>query len=256
MSFVSPNSAGEVQARHARVELLAQQTALLPGQENLLGVHFSLEKGWHIYWTNPGDSGQPPAFQWQFPEGFSAGPVQWPRPEKLQNAHLADYGYKDDVMLLVPVRAPAFYNRADAKLSLQAKWLICREVCIPDHAQLEITLAVNRPAIDQDHARLFAETRKLLPEPWPHAWKITAASEKDTFVLAIQNGRSISHAEFFPLEPNQIENAAPQPLKPTARGGNITLKKSDQLLKPLSTLKGVLVLGERSYIVEAPVTQR
>ena len=46
--------------------------------------------------------------------------------------------------------------------------------------------------------------RKLLPEPWPHAWKITAASEKDAFVLAIQNGRRISHAEFFPLEPNQI----------------------------------------------------
>lgn len=65
--------AGEVQANHARVELLAQQTALLMGQENLLGVRFTLENGWHIYWTNPGDSGQPPVFNGSFPKDSRSG---------------------------------------------------------------------------------------------------------------------------------------------------------------------------------------
>src|SRR5713101_8575753 len=94
------------EARHARVELLSQSTAVAPNQKIWLGVHFSLEKDWHIYWQNPGDSGQPPVFRWQLPTGFVAGGVQWPRPQKLKHSSVADYGYQDSAMLLVPVRAP------------------------------------------------------------------------------------------------------------------------------------------------------
>src|SRR5437016_9725185 len=83
--FVCCNAgvAQEVQAQHARVELVSQQTTFAPGQENLLGVHFSLEKDWHIYWINPGDSSQPPVLHWQLPAGFKAGEIQWPHPVKL-----------------------------------------------------------------------------------------------------------------------------------------------------------------------------
>ncbi|HYL92350.1 MAG TPA: hypothetical protein VEW69_04265, partial [Alphaproteobacteria bacterium] len=49
-----PAGAQAIQARHARVELLARQTAIAPGSELLLGVRFVLEPGWHIYWINPG----------------------------------------------------------------------------------------------------------------------------------------------------------------------------------------------------------
>ena len=68
---------------------------------------------------------------------------------------------------------------------------------------------------------------------------------------------AIQKAEFFPLEPNQIENASPQTVKATAQGAQITMAKSDQLLKPISSLKGVLVLADGSaYQVQARVTQR
>src|SRR5215471_9496414 len=81
-----------VPARHSQVELMARPAAVTPGAELQLGVHFVLEKGWHIYWINPGDSGQPPAFQWQLPAGFTAGEVRWPHPERMQsNPQLADY---------------------------------------------------------------------------------------------------------------------------------------------------------------------
>src|SRR5437016_14222436 len=120
--------AQEAQAQHARVELISQQTSFAPGQENLLGIHFSLEKDWHIYWINPGDSGQPPVFQWQLPAGFRAGEVRWPRPEKLKTSQSADYGYKDDVVLLVPVQIPYNVKHNFAlNAALDLKWLICRE---------------------------------------------------------------------------------------------------------------------------------
>jgi thiol:disulfide interchange protein DsbD len=250
-------AAEAIQARHARVELLSPQSSVVPRQQLWLAIHFSLEKDWHIYWTNPGDSGQPPVLQWQLPSGFSAGAIHWPRPEKLKRSTLADYGYQDDVVLLVPVQvAPGLKDNDKVELKLQAKWLICSDACIPDHAELHLSLPVSStPAPQPNQASLISEARKRLPKPWPRSWKASAASEKDDFVLSIAAGKPIQAAEFFPLTPEQIENAAPQPLQTTEAGARIRLKKSDQLLKPIHLLKGLLVLGgEESYMVAAPVT--
>lgn len=246
-----------IQARHARVELISAQENIVPGRQFWLGLHFSLEKDWHIYWMNPGDSGQPPVLQWQLPSGFTAGQIQWPLPEKLTRSTLADYGYQDDVMLLVPVRIASTLKSGDkADLALQAKWLICADVCIPDHAQLHLVLSVSStPEQNPGEASIFSEARKRLPRAWPRSWKAWASSEKDDFVLSITTGTSVTAAEFFPLLPEQIENAAPQPVKAMPAGAKITLKKSEELLKPIHVLKGLLVLnGRESYIVDAPVT--
>ena len=250
MSF-SNLLAQAVQARHARVELLSAQ--LGSNGQAWLGVHFSLEKDWHIYWVNPGDSGLPPVLKWQLPPGFKAGEIQWPLPEKLKRSTLADYGYQDDVVLLVPLHFPADFKKSgQAEIGLQAKWLICREVCIADHADLRLSAISSTPAPGQQ--KLFAEAKKRLPKPWPSSWKAGAASDKNSFVLSIQTGAPVKAAEFFPLVPQQIENAAPQPLQPTEHGAKITLTKSDQLLKSVRVLKGLLVLGNgESYQIQAPV---
>src|SRR5579864_4135527 len=245
-----------VQAHHARVELIAEQGSGASNQQLWLGLHFSLEKDWHIYWVNPGDSGLPPTLKWQLPPGFSAGEIQWPRPEKLKRSTLADYGYQDDATFLVPLHLPAHWKSGtDVQIGLQAKWLICREVCIADHAEFHLSLPAHSRAEDKSEATLFADARKRLPRPWPHAWKAWATSDKDDFVLSIQVGKPVHTAEFYPLTPEQIENAAGQPLQANAQGARITLKKSDQLLKPLQLLKGLLVLGNgEAYVIQAAVT--
>lgn len=223
----------------------------------MLGVHFMLEKGWHIYWTNPGDSGQPPVFNWQLPAGFTAGEIQWPRPERMQSSTtLADYGYHDDVLLLVPLKIPAFVGTGNpAELTLNAKWLICREICIPDRAELKLSLPVARNAHDNPAtASLFARTEKLLPVHLPKGWRATAQSLRDSFVLTVHSGKPLGKAEFFPLEQDQIDNAAAQKPVPSATGIRVTLKKSDLLTKPVAILRGVLVIdGGAAYQVEAPL---
>lgn len=249
----SLNAAEPLQAHHARIEVLADKSAVANSHELWLGVHFSLEKDWHIYWVNPGDSGLPPVLKWQLPPGFSAGEIQWPRPEKLKRSTLADYGYQDDAVLLVPLHVPAgLKDGSNANIELQAKWLICREICIADHADLHLSLPAQS---DPKTTAIFTEAKKRLPRPWPRSWKASAASEKDDFILSIQSGKSIAAAEFYPLVPEQIENAVAQPIETTAQGAKITLKKSDQLLKPIQVLKGLLVLGNgEAYVVQAPVT--
>jgi thiol:disulfide interchange protein DsbD len=248
-----------IESPHARVELLARQTALSAGPDLQLGIHFILEPGWHIYWINPGDSGQPPSLQWQLPPGFTAGAIQWPRPERMQaTPELADYGYHGELLLPVMVHVrPALAAGSTVPIVADAKWLVCREVCIPEHAQLRLELPVAQNTKDNPQsAPLFAKTDKLMPRPLPRNWNASIKSGKDEFVLSVHAGKAITKAEFFPLEPNQIDNAAPQKVSASPQGFEIALKKSDLLLKPINILRGVLVIpGGPAYRIEAPVRQ-
>ena len=249
----------QTNAQHARVELLARQNFVSTGSDVQLGVYFILEKGWHIYWINPGDSGQPPSFKWHLPAGFTAGEIQWPRPERMQPSKaLTDYGYHDEALLPLTVRVPpSISNRMPVEFGVEVKWLICREVCIPERAELRLSLPVAATAsADPQHAPLFAKTMKLVPQPLPRAWKASVTSSKDRFALTIRAGKPITEAEFFPLDPGQIDNPAPQNLQPSHTGATLILKKSDQLLKPITRLRGVLVIpGSPAYRIEAPVRQ-
>ena len=246
-------------SQHARVELLARQASVKPGSDLQLGVHFILDEGWHIYWINPGDSGQPPSFKWQLPGGFTAGEIQWPRPERMQPSKaLADFGYHDEVLLPLTIHASSsISNSVPVEFGVEAKWLICREVCIPEHAQLRLALPMAATAnVNEQSAPLFAKTDKLLPQALPRSWRVRFTSEKDDLLLTIRAGKPITKAEFFPLDPGVIDNPAPQELKPIPDGATLILKKSDLLLKPPTVLRGVLVVpGNPPYRIEAPVRQ-
>jgi len=257
---VSSASFSQATIQHARVELLAGQASVKPGSDLQLGVHFILEKGWHIYWINPGDSGQPPSFEWQLPPKFTAGEVQWPRPERLQpSKELVDFGYSDEVLLPLTMHVPSTVgNTRQLEFGVQVKWLVCREVCIPEHANLHLTLPVSSAErADHQHAQLFANTDKLIPKSLPRAWNASVTSAKNDFVLTIlAGGKPITQAEFFPRDSAQIDNAAPQKFQQTSHGAKIALKKSDLLVKPITVLRGVLVIaGGPPYRIEAPVRQ-
>jgi DsbC/DsbD-like thiol-disulfide interchange protein len=256
--LAAPLSAQVVAAKHARVELISREASIARGHDLTLGVHFMLEKGWHIYWINPGDSGQPPSLQWQLPAGFNAGETQWPRPAKWQSSPtLADYGYHDDVLLIVPVREHGEVADKSLEAAVQAKWLICREVCIPDHAQLKLTVPHGTAGTNPGTARLFTSAEKQLPKPWPRSWTAMAESRKEDFLLTIKTGKPVSKAEFYPLDAGQIQNAAPQRVKATPHGCTMVLKKSDLLLKPVAALRGVLVLGNgQAYALRVPMNSQ
>ncbi len=250
-------SALSASSLHAKAELIAEKDSIEPGQDSWLGLHFELERGWHIYWINPGDSGEPPRVQWHLPAGFLAGSIQWPTPRRVEDHSLVDYGYEGEALLMVPIQPPADLAVGDSvKFGATAKWLVCRETCIPEQADLALSLPVQRKGARQrpQWQELFRTTRARWPKPAPRDWKIAAVSKKDQFVLSIETGSPQQQATFFPLEPNQIENAAPQEPGQLPRGVRLKLRKSDQLLKPLSHLKGVVELGSgRAFVVDAPV---
>jgi len=241
---------------HGTVDLLSEQQSIQPGRALLLGLHFRLEKGWHIYWVNPGDSGEPPRLEWRLPAGLRAGAIEWPAPGRLPIPPLVDYGYGGEVLLPVRIETTAALAAGGAAtLAAEMKAVVCREVCIPAKAHLSLSLPVRaeRPRESAETLALFTTARKALPKPAPSSWRPTARDLGDNFELSVHTSQTISQAWFAPLDPLVIENAAPQKTASTKAGFRLILKKSDQLLKPISRLHGVLVLPEGAYLIDAPV---
>src|SRR5579862_7605636 len=93
-SFAASSSAD---LPHVHVQLIAPEAQFHPGANNV-GLYFKLEPGWHVYWKNPGDAGEPPRIKWTTPQWVQPGPLEFPVPKRLPLGPLMDFGYEDEVV--------------------------------------------------------------------------------------------------------------------------------------------------------------
>jgi DsbC/DsbD-like thiol-disulfide interchange protein len=251
-------SAQPTRIPHGTLELISDTATISAGREFTVGLQFKMEGGWHIYWVNPGDSGEPPHIFWQLPKGLAVGDILWPAPRKMGASTIVNYVYDGDVLLMAPMRAGVDYSAPVAdKIDATVKFLICSEqMCVPGKAQLSLAMQAKvSSTTSAANAANFATARERLPKPPPANWKFSGHAEKDSFVIEIQAGRPIPQAYFFPLHESQIENSAPQLGVTRPLGFRLTIRKSGELTKPLANLKGVLeVPGGEAYLVDVPIT--
>jgi DsbC/DsbD-like thiol-disulfide interchange protein len=247
---------GQEAESHARVELIAEEYTPHAGKPVWVGLVFHLDRGWHIYWHNPGDSGEPPKVQWKLPPGWRAGAIRWPAPVRLGSGSVVDYGYESQVLLMAPIERGAATNNLLTSVEADVRYLVCQEICIPSkaHVTLSFPAAGATPKRAPDRRSLFEQTRGQLPKPLPAGWKVSVTQQNDHFLLSVRASSRIRGATFFPLEAGQIENSAPQAFIMTKAGFRLALRVSDQLARPISVLNGVLVLDSgRAFELTAPV---
>ncbi len=248
---------GPVHAAHLSVNLVALTGSIQPGASLPVGLHFVLDQGWHVYWINAGDSGEPPRIQWKLPAGITATPMQFPAPARLPLGPLMDFGYENEVLFPMTLQAASGLKApALQDLSAHVSWLVCREVCIPGKADLALPLAISRLPGTPDAAAqaLFARFHARLPESLPASAKAIFQTTPSGFTLAVTGLRDqpIGSAQFFPLDQNQINNPAPQPVRNIGNGLEILLKKDENLSAAPGRLNGVLRFSDgQSYEVHA-----
>ena len=229
-------------------ELVSEEQAVQPGRPFWVGVRLHMDKGWDTYWLNPGDSGFATQVNWKLPEGFTAGPLLWPYPEKFVTDSLVAFGYTDSVLLMAEITPPNNLA-ADQKVSIQAdvNWLACKESCVPGHASLQMALPVTDkiPPVDAAVKALFANARQALPQ---REGDLTVSAQSDQIVLQFKplagTLGKIDEALFIPEQGEVIDYSAPQNLK--AESGQVTLSvKRAHPEGAISTLKGVLLVSEQ-----------
>ncbi len=160
-------AAAPVQADHVGVELISETTALVPGHSASLGLRLVHEPHWHTYWTNPGDSGLATKLSWQLPADFHAGEILWPAPQRFDVDGLFNFGYSGDALLPVRLDVPASAKPGShVQLAAEARWLVCREACIPGKATLTLDLPIAaEAAADPRWQGAFAAARAMQPQP-------------------------------------------------------------------------------------------
>ena len=209
-------------SEHVRLTLLADLTRVAAGQKVTLGARFDVEPGWHIYWSNPGESGLATEAEFTAPAGFEVGRARFPGPERFESpGDITSYGYQELAMLSAVVEAPRSLVDTDrVQFSVQASWLACRDVCIPGRgrAQIELEVARGGEAPRPAHAELFARHADLLPRPMAElgAGAPTWRRDQKQVALALEVPGA-ERLEYFPVsgEDLQLTGQASVP----ARGG-------------------------------------
>lgn len=241
-----------VKTDNVRAELLSEVSAIKPGEPFWVALRQTIKPHWHTYWKNPGDSGLPTEIAWTLPAGAKADPIVWPAPSFIDVGGIVNYGFHDDILLLVKITSPADASGSFA-LKADANWLVCDDVCIPEEAKLALDLPVGPAATPADAATraLFDKARRNVPieSPWPAHYGV-AKSGDPTLVVDAKGLKAgtISDVYFFPSDWGGVANMTRQNAVVTADGIRIPLKKGEAQTKdgPPQQVSGTLVLTEKT----------
>jgi thiol:disulfide interchange protein len=254
LAFAASNSAD---VAHLHVQLVVPNQNLNIGTPANAGLYFKLESGWHVYWKNAGDSGEPPHIQWTVPAGITASAMQFPAPQRLPLGPLMDFGYENEVLFPFTVQAAATAKQGSSVLHAKVNWLVCREVCIPGKAELDQNVNVVSGVsaanlISPSDQELWNRLASALPKALPSSDNAIFQPTVTGFRLAVTTGQRETQAAFFPEDEDILDNPAPQTVTPTATGLVLDLKKDANLTANPAQLKGVLELaGGRNYEIAA-----
>lgn len=239
--------ANPVATEYAEVELISEVSSIQPGKSFWVALRLEANEGWHTYWRNPGDTGLPTDIDWQLPEGFSASEIFWPRPERIEADTLMNYGHYDDVYLLTRIDS-AEDSATTSPVTLQAhvSWLVCKEICIPEQADLTLSLPVTEavPQPTQAQQAVFAKARQALPRPSP--WPVSFISAPETLTLRVKSdtfaAEQVEDVWFIPFQEEIIDNTAPQTLTVYPRGFSLEVQRAEETDAAPEHLRGLLLL--------------
>jgi thiol:disulfide interchange protein DsbD len=256
----TPVLAAPVNAGHLQADLVAQNASVTPGGTVYVALRQKIEPGWHTYWRNPGDSGQPTSLSWTLPSGWRAGDMTWPAPQRMRIGPLMDYGYTGEVLLPVPITAPTSAMPGQSvTLKADAAFLVCKDICVPADASLSLDLpvAAGAPRADPLWGPMIARTLAEAPEPGAlrAAMSVSGGAIRLGVVGAPATGPGRDEAYFYPYDSAAIDHAQPETIERGPAGLTLTLTlaagSAFKSAAPPNTLSGVLSLGGDAYEITA-----
>jgi thiol:disulfide interchange protein/DsbC/DsbD-like thiol-disulfide interchange protein len=230
--------------------LVSADASVRAGTPFTVALRLVHQPHWHSYWVNPG-TGLPTTLKWTLPEGWRAGPIEWPAPMVLVDSHGAviGNGYDGDLLLPVTLTPPAGkLPGPTVRLQAAAEWLMCQDECVPGSANLTLELPVSDEAPKPDPilgSRIRAVLAQL-PRQDP-SWAVSAARDSKAATLTVRAlagaanpARTPDTLHFF-SEDGVIAYDLPQTAVSDGRGGFVlTLPISTDGPKDPARLVGVL----------------
>jgi DsbC/DsbD-like thiol-disulfide interchange protein len=236
-----------------QIQLVSEQTAIVPGKPFTVGLWLDHDRGWHTYWRFPGIVGVPTQLKWNLPKGWKAGELVYPEPERTLMFKIKAQGFDRDVMLRTELTPPANLKIGDQiTLTGKASWMCCGNTCHPGSMDLSLTLPVAETAeLNSKWHKLLNEERARV-EQTSDAWTAAAIEKGDTITLSLKpataearlpkNQREADKIIVF-TEDGWFDTDKPQIIQRHDDGSlTISLIKADAYLgdKPPKTLRAIV----------------
>ncbi|HYD13544.1 MAG TPA: protein-disulfide reductase DsbD domain-containing protein [Allosphingosinicella sp.] len=226
---------------HMQVSLAAETAAVQPGTRLTLAFVMRPQQGWHGYWRNPGDAGAEPRVRWRLPEGWRAGPLQYPVPHRLIALGLMNYVYESDHALLVaievpPEAEPGVVFPIDARLD----YLICTtEICVPETANVTVQVTTGRPGARNP---AFDRYRAALPRPIAEPARFAVAGGRLRLAIPLSAGTPLPDPYVYVANTDTMRHGAPEAI---SRSGDLLIVEASAGLRAAQqqSIEGVLQLA-------------
>lgn len=222
-------AAEPVEGGKAKVQLIAASSTYQADQPVRAAIDFHVDRGWHTYWTNPGEGGMPLSIKWTLPEGWKAGELEWPVPIRFKTGDLPGFGYEGRFLILVSLTPPA---NATGTVHLSAKldWLTCNDgACVPGEAEVSLALQQGEKA-PTVHSDLIENRTSDLPVPLEGAGLEVARNGANlALVLKLPEGVDEAPSEVFPATRNVVDPGAPFKFEREGDHWNASIAASEYL---------------------------
>lgn len=221
--FITPAEAQLLGPRRVETSLHASRAAIAPGETFTVVLRQRIAEHWHTYWRNPGAAGEPTEITWTLPPGFEAGPIQWPAPEPLLALGLVNYGYSNEVLLPVEMRASSSARPGQTvQFTANIYLVVCSEdTCVPEESVVSLSLPIAAQGRDDPAwTPRIAELLANLPRRDDSVTAHISAGEPATLSVAIPGVRE---PYFFAFDRDAVDYGEDQRASSGAEGFSITL---------------------------------
>ena len=250
-----------------QIELVSDKLRFQPGETFAVGIHQTIQSGYHTYWRNAGTVGLPSAIQWKLPEGFEASQILWPTPELSKMADYSVWGYHDNALLLTLITPPKdFPTGKDIEISGEASWMCCGSQCHPGFKTLSMEMTSSATAASNpDWQSKFQSVRNEQPQAFDQ-WSVQATRKGDHYTLRLTKKSPIAHSasslpRFFGYH-RQVSSAKPQRIEKLETGYILHLQHEEFSGEDRKSLVGIVVSDtpwdpkhpRRPLLINTPLT--
>jgi len=187
-----------VNASDSRIEMLTESNSMNPGDELLVGFKFTLNPGWHTYWENPGDAGEGASINWNLPNDVNASKILWPGPERIPVDPLMTFGYEEEVVLLTKIYTSET-TTIPVTLNAQVSWYTCKEICIPQEAEVSIPINLGNKTPSTSKG-LLDQTLKQMPVQFNGTYRVQELDDSYVLQGEFENVDQYDSMYFFPKD--------------------------------------------------------
>lgn len=219
----------------------------VPGGTVELALRFQPLKGWHGYWSNPGDAGQGLRLEWKLPHGWSAGDLQFPIPHKLLISGLMNHVFEGEHAVLVPLSVPTDAVPGQTyPIEVYGEWLTCSDtLCVPQWAVLRANVQVSAK-IEGNGDQRFGLWRAAIPPLLDSKGHFALGANRLHLAIPLPATMDIDHPHVFIANDRLVDYAAPQTFRRTGDWlvAQIPLKGGADVQQ----VEGILALGPNSGV--------